>query len=318
MNQSPMPSQRPADLHGRRALVTGAASGIGYETAAALAERGANVILVDRNEVGGAAALLAIRARAPAAQVEFRALDLADLSRIERFTATLCDQGQPLDILANIAGILPPVRRATTRDGFELKFGINVLGHYALTGRLLPLLLQAPAPRVVNVSSLVQKTGRIHFDDLQAERRYEPQRAYGQAKLACLMLAMELHERARAAGSTLQSLAAHPGVARTAIGSDRRQQTGQRWRDRLEEQAQALVFRWLGQPAAAGALPILHAAASPEAVSGGFYGPDGFGECRGAATAVTPSKAARDGAARRRLWDCCEQLTGVAYRLPPR
>lgn len=315
MSKKPWSADDLPDLKGRLALVTGAASGIGYETAAALAGRGAEVILADRNEIGGAVAVQRIREQTSGAHVEFRALDLADLSLIRRFADTLRAEGRPLHLLANVAGILPPVRRSTTRDGFELKFGINVLGHYALTGQLLPLLLQAPAARVLNVSSLVQRTGRIHFDDLQAERGYEPQRAYGQAKLACLMLALELHERARTADSTLQSLAAHPGIARTALGSDRRQQSGHRWRDHLEERIQALVFRWLGQSPAEGALPLLYAAADPAAASGGFYGPDGFGEFRGAPTAVRPSKAALDSDARGRLWACCEQLTGVRYPL---
>lgn len=315
MRKKPWSADDLPDLKGRRALVTGAASGIGYETAAALAAHGAEVILADRNEIGGAVAVQRIREQAPGAPVEFRALDLADLSLIRRFSETLRAEARPLHLLANVAGILPPVRRSTTRDGFELKFGINVLGHYALTGHLLPLLQKAESARVLNVSSLVQKTGRLHFDDLQAEHGYEPQRAYGQAKLACLMLALELHERARAAGSTLQSLAAHPGIARTALGSDRRQQSGHRWRDRLEERVQALVFRWLGQSSAEGALPLLYAAADPAAQSGGFYGPDGFGEFRGAPVAVRPSKAALDGDARRQLWARCEQLTGVRYPL---
>lgn len=302
-------------LQGRRALVTGAASGIGYETAAGLARAGAKVILADRNEAGGLAAVQRIRATVPTAAVEFRPLDLAGLAGIRAFAQTLCDDGHPLHMLVNVAGILPPVQRATTVDGFELKFGINVLGHYALTGWLLPVLLCAPAARVVQVSSLVQRSGRIHFDDLQAERGYAPQRAYGQAKLACLMLALRLHALAKTHGAPLMSLAAHPGIARTALGSDRRLQSGHRLRDRLEERVQAWVFRWLGQEPAAGALPVLHAAADPRAESGGFYGPDGFGEFRGTPVAVTPSKAARDVEAQLRLWRACEQLTGVHYAL---
>ena len=308
------PAQLPA-LDGRRALVTGAASGIGYETAAALAATGAEVLLADRNELGGAAAVQRIRAQWPNAQVRFLPLDLGELAGIRRFAEQLLDDGRPLDILANIAGILPPVQRATTRDGFELKFGINVLGHFALTGWLLPALLKAPAARVVNVSSLVQRTGRIHFDDLQTERGYASQRVYGQAKLACLMLALRLHELARAQGSPLMSLAAHPGIARTALGSDRRQQSGHRLRDRMEERIQGWVFRWLGQDPPEGALPVIYAAADPHAQSGGFYGPDGFGELRGAPTAVTPSSNARDPEAQQRLWQVCEQLTGLRYRL---
>lgn len=305
------PAQLPP-LDGRRALVTGAASGIGYETAAALAAKGAEVLLADRNELGGAAAVQRILARWPVAQVRFLPLDLGELAGIRRFAASLLADGRPLDILANVAGILPPVQRATTRDGFELKFGINVLGHFALTGWLMPALLKAPAARVVNVSSLVQAYGRIDFDDLHAERGYEPQRAYSQAKLACLMLALELHRRAQAAGLPLMSLAAHPGVARTALGSDRKQQTAQRrWRDRAEERIQKLVFRFLGQDPDQGAWPVIYAAAAPEAQAGAFYGPDGFGQFAGHPTRVQPSKAALDAAVQRRLWEVCEQQTGV-------
>lgn len=309
------PAQLPS-LDGRRALVTGAASGIGYETAAALAAKGAEVLLADRNELGGAAAVQRIRAQWPNAQVRFLPLDLGELAGIRRFADQLLEDGRPLDVLANVAGILPPVQRATTRDGFELKFGINVLGHFALTGLLLPALLKAPAARVVNVSSLVQAYGRIDFDDLHAARSYEPQRAYSQAKLACLMLALELHRRAQAAGLPLMSLAAHPGVARTALGSDRKQQaTKRRWRDRAEERIQGLVFRFLGQAPAEGAWPVIYAAAAPEAQSGAFYGPDGFGQFAGHPKRVQASKAALDAEAQRRLWEVCERQTGVSLAL---
>ncbi|HEY0913595.1 MAG TPA: SDR family NAD(P)-dependent oxidoreductase, partial [Solimonas sp.] len=180
------------DLSGRRALVTGAAAGLGYETALGLAARGAEVILADRNVEGGQAALARIREAVPQATLEFRELDLADLAAVRGFAGTLSADGRALDILVNNAGILPPLARRTTVDGFELKFGINVLGHFALGAQLLDSLRRSSAPRVVWVSSLVHRQGKLYFDDLQLQRRYEPERAYNQAKLACLVLAMEL------------------------------------------------------------------------------------------------------------------------------
>lgn len=300
-------------LTGRRALVTGAASGLGYEVALALARHGALVIIADRNVEGGKAARDRIRAAVPAAAVEFRALDLADLALILSFAQGCVAEGRALDLLVNNAGILPPLERRTTRDGFELKFGINHLGHFALTHGLLPALQRSSGARVVTVSSLVQGWGKIHFDDLQLEHHYEPQQAYNQAKLACLMFALELHARCQAAGLRLQSLAAHPGVARTSIGEVRKTETRKHLRDYFETLAFNFAMRYLGQSADRGALPILYAATSPDAASGGFYGPDGFGQASGYPVAVKPSAAASDAGARRTLWQVSEQLTGCHY-----
>jgi NAD(P)-dependent dehydrogenase (short-subunit alcohol dehydrogenase family) len=301
------------DLTGKRALVTGAASGLGYETAAGLAMRGAQVLLADINKEGGRAAIERIRARTPQADVEFHALDLADLASIRGFAGALNAGNRPLDILVNNAGILPPLQRRTTKDGFELKFGINVLGHFALTGLLLPSLLKSAAPRVVWVSSLVHRHAQLDFGDLNAERSYAPQRAYNQAKLACLMLALELQARAQAAGIRLSALAAHPGVARTAIGDSRKGQKRRGIADRLTDFAFWIAMNVFSQPQDRGALPILYAAAATGAVSGGFYGPDGFGEMRGMPTRVRPSAPALDPGQRGRLWTDCERLTGVRY-----
>ena len=301
-------------LTGKRALVTGAASGLGYETAAALARHGAEVIVADRNVDGGHTAVARINAAGPESPALFKVLDLADLAAIRQFAADLSADGRPLDILVNNAGILPPLERRTTRDGFELKFGINHLGHFALTGLLLPALLRSPWPRVVTVSSLVQAWGKIHFDDLQLERHYEPQRAYNQAKLACLMSALELQARCEAAGCRLQSIAAHPGVARTSIGDSRKGQPRKHLQDRLADLAFNLTMRYLGQPQERGALPVLYAAVAPDAAGGAFYGPDGLGQTSGYPTRVKPSRAALNADARRRLWEISEQLTGVRYR----
>ena len=301
------------DLSGKCALVTGAASGLGYETAAGLASRGADVILADVNVEGGNAAVARIRAQSPQATVEFRALDLGDLAGIRGFAGSLKAEGRPLDILVNNAGILPPLQRRTTKDGFELKFGINVLGHFALTGLLLPNLLMSAAPRVVWVSSLVHRHAQIDFDDLNAERSYAPQRVYNQAKLACLILALELHSRAQAAGKPLLSLAAHPGVARTPLGDSRMGQARTRVTDYLTDIAFWIAMNLFSQPPDRGALPILQAAAVADARSGEFYGPDGFSEMRGMPKRVKPSRPALDTEIRRRLWEACERLTGVRY-----
>jgi NAD(P)-dependent dehydrogenase (short-subunit alcohol dehydrogenase family) len=304
--------QNLPDLRGKRALVTGAAGGLGYETALGLAALGAQVILADRNVEGGNAALEHIRSQVFGARVEFHMLDLGNLAGIRLFAETQRSDGEPLDILVNNAGILPPLERRTTADGFELKFGINVLGHFALDGLLLESLRRSSAPRVVWVSSLVHRHGRIDFDDLQSRRDYEPQRAYNQAKLACLVLAMELHARAQKAGLALSALAAHPGVARTGLGNARATEKHRRVRDYMEAAAFWVAMKWLSQPQGRGALPILFAAAAPVR-SGAFYGPDGFGEMKGDPVEVKPSKPALDAELRQRLWAECERLTGVRY-----
>ncbi|MDP9141501.1 MAG: oxidoreductase [Pseudomonadota bacterium] len=302
------------DLHGKRALVTGAASGLGLETALGLAARGAEVIIADRNVAGAKAALAQITALHPQAQVSIRELDLGDLALIRRFASELLADARPLDILINNAGILPPLQRRTTADGFELKFGINVLGHFALTGLLLPALLAAPAARVVWTSSLVHRHGKLNFDDLNAERRYDHQAAYNQAKLACLVLAMEMQQRFIQAAVAATALAAHPGIARTSIGASRNGQPRLNIVDKLADLAFWIAMRCFGQEQDRGARPILVAAADANARGGEFYGPDGFSEFSGEARRVKLSPPAQDPATRQRLWAACEQMTGVRYR----
>lgn len=293
------------ELQGQRWLITGAASGLGYETARGLASRGAEVWLADRNRAGGEAAVARLCEAFPGAVLRFLELDLGDLAAVRRFAA---DVREPLDGLVNNAGLLPPLQRATTRDGLELKFGVNVVGHFALTEGLRPALQASAAPRVVWVSSLVHRRARIAFDDLNAERSYEPQRAYNQAKLACLMLAMELHARSRADWPALTAVAAHPGVARTAIGESRRGQPRRRVVDHLSDLAFWMAMRGFSQPAEIGARCLLMAAAGREVRGGDFWGPDGFGELRGEPTRVPLSKAAADPEQRARLWAACEAL----------
>jgi NAD(P)-dependent dehydrogenase (short-subunit alcohol dehydrogenase family) len=284
----------------RRAVITGATGGLGYECALALASAGAAVVLTGRNAEKGAAALVAIRAAHPAALVSFEALDMASLASVARFAA---GQTAPIDLLINNAGVMALPRRQVTADGFERQFGLNHLGHFALTGQLLPLL---QGGRVVTVSSILAQRGRIDFDDLQGELGYRPEVAYAQSKLANLMFARALQRR----GAGVVSLAAHPGWARTAlIANGPGAEGGMDLRHRLA----AYVAPWLSQSSAAGALPLLYAATMAGAEPGGFYGPDGMFEMKGApAPAKVPSRAL-DEAAEQRLWDVSEALTEVMW-----
>jgi NAD(P)-dependent dehydrogenase (short-subunit alcohol dehydrogenase family) len=301
------------ELAGRCALVTGAASGIGFETARALAQHGAEVLLVDRNEEAGRAAAHRIQAMQPGASVRFCPLDLGCQRAVREFAAALVSDGRPLDLLINNAGIQPISQRRTTTDGFELTFGIGHLGHFALTCGLMPLLSAAERARVVTVSSFVHKSGRFDWDDLQMARGYFSQRAYNQTKLANLIFARELNRRLEATRSPVRSLAAHPGVARTGIGANRAQLGRFDALDHLITAILAVVMPVLGQPAQAGALPTLFAATSPHAQGGGFYGPGGAGEMRGPPREAAVSPYAQDLAVARRLWAISEELTGVRY-----
>ncbi|TJY59056.1 SDR family NAD(P)-dependent oxidoreductase [Sinimarinibacterium sp. CAU 1509] len=307
--------QNIPDQTGKRALITGAASGIGFEAARALAQHGATVLIADRNEAAGHTAVERIRALRADAQVEFLPLDLSNLQGVKDFAKALLARGEPLDILINNAGIQPITERRTSADGFELTFGIGHLGHFALTGLLLPLLHAAPAPRVVTISSIVHGQGYFDWDDLQMERGYSSQRPYNQTKLANLLFARELQRRIEQAGSKLKSIAVHPGVARTSIGANRKQLGPYHLVDHLITMILGLVMPLLGQPAAAGALPTLYGATSEDAQGGGFYGPSGFGEMKGPPKAAKIKPAGNDMDAAQRLWAVSEQLTGVVYRI---
>ncbi|MBK6348885.1 MAG: SDR family oxidoreductase [Steroidobacteraceae bacterium] len=302
------------DLSRKRILVTGAGSGIGYEAARALAQHGAEVLIADRNELAGRASVANIRALRPDARVRFLALDLSCLQAVKDFGAALVARGKPLDVLINNAGINSIVERQLSVDGYELTFAIGHLGHFALTGLLLPLLNAATAPRVVTVSSMVHGHGRFDWNDLQMAHRYTSQRAYNQTKLANLLFAREFQRRMDRAGGKIKSIAVHPGVARTAIGANRRNLGQFNLADHLVTAVLSLVMPFLGQPAAAGALPTLYAAVSPDAAAGGFYGPDGFGEMKGAPKPASVKPAARDTAAGEKLWQLTERITGVRYR----
>lgn len=293
-----------------RALITGGAGGLGYETARALVCAGHDVILADCNLTAGREAAARLGAEGPG-RATFLQLDLADLGAVRR-AAEISTDG-PLDVLVNNAGVLPPLRRAETRDGFERALGIGHFGHYALTAALLPALLRSPTPRVVSVSSIVHGRGVIDFDDLPMAHRYRSDRAYARAKLASLLFTLELQRRADAAGVALTSVAAHPGVARTGIGAGRRSERRRGVTDWLDGVAFGVAMRVLGQAANEGARSVVYAALNAEVVGGGYYGPGGFMQCRGAPVRHDPAPVARDARLAARLWEVSEQLTGARY-----
>lgn len=299
------------DLSGRRTIVTGP-GGLGYETALGLARAGATVLLAGRDAEKGARALAAIRAAAPDAQVSFAELDLADLSSVAAFANDRLASSELLDFLINNAGVMALPMRSLTADGFERQFGVNVAGHFALTGLLLPLLQKAIAPRVVQLSSLAHRRGRIDFDDLQGEQRYDPWKAYCQSKLAMLILALELQRRSDRHGWGLTSVAAHPGWATSGlIGNG--PATGRTGLAALFWRLVPLVAPLLSQSTAAGALPTLYAATAPSIVGGGYYGPDGWREIRGAPAPAKATGEANDPAVAARLWDVLEAATGAPF-----
>ncbi|OGS40431.1 MAG: short chain dehydrogenase [Elusimicrobia bacterium RIFOXYD12_FULL_66_9] len=293
--------------NGRSAVVTGANSGIGYHTALELARKGARVVLACRSRTKGEAALAHLKAELPGAKAELAILDLSDLGSVRSFASALLDKGEPLDLLVNNAGIMALPERQATNNGFEAQFGTNHLGHFALTALLLPLLKKAPAPRVVTVSSIAHKSGKMDFDDLQAVKGYVPWKAYRQSKLANLLFAFELQRRADKNGLKLLSLGAHPGVAMTNLfiaGPGRGKRT---LLTRLMELAAPLFWHTEDR----GALPTLLAATSPNIVPGGYYGPNGWREMRGDPVRVRPEPQAEDLEAAARLWKLSEDLAGT-------
>ena len=296
------------DLNGRRVVITGGNSGIGLAAATALARCGADVTITSRDGARGAAALAAIRRRAPSARVECQTLDLADLASVRGFAAIIVAGGE-LDLLINNAGVMALPRRQTTRDGFEMQLGTNHLGHFALTGLLLPALATAPSARVITVSSVAHRRGEIRFSDLQLERSYTPWAAYTQSKLANLMFALELQRRLTRAGLYAASLAAHPGFAETNLAASGPMQGGAP----VAGAAMQVAFRLFGQSAARGALPILMAATAPNLTGGSYIGPDGWREARGNPAPATIALAARDTGGAAELWRRSERLTGVAW-----
>jgi NAD(P)-dependent dehydrogenase (short-subunit alcohol dehydrogenase family) len=297
-------AEQMPDQAGRTAVVTGANSGLGLVAARELARAGADVVLACRNTEKGEAAAQSIAAAAPGAKVEVEALDLSSLASVRAFAERFGAAHEGLDLLINNAGVMAPPRRQTA-DGFELQFGTNHLGHFALTGLLLGGMQGREDARVVTVSSSAHKLGRIRFDDLQGERRYFRWTAYCQSKLANVLFARELDRRLRAAGSTVASLAAHPGYSATNL-----QSAAPPLLDRL---VMVVSNRLIAQSAEMGALPELYAATRPNLDGGLFIGPDGFEEQRGYPKVVRPVRAGRDEATAARLWEVSEELTGSGY-----
>jgi NAD(P)-dependent dehydrogenase (short-subunit alcohol dehydrogenase family) len=295
------------DQTGKRAIVTGANSGTGQEAARRLAEAGAHVIMAVRTVAKGDQARAAILARHPGASLEVRRVDLADLASVREFSDGLLDDGTPVDLLVNNAGVMAPPTRMTTADGFELQFGSNFLGPFALTLRLLPVVLAARAPRVVTMSSGVANFGRIHFADLEWERRYSANFAYAQSKLADLMMSLRLAAIAVERDWNLMSNAAHPGFTRTNLQTAGASLGRHKPKRTLFNSLHILPSQEVGP----GTEPLLYAATSPSAVSGGYYGPRGSMGLVGPTTFVRPPRRARDTAAAARLWAEAERLTGV-------
>ena len=296
------------DLARRRAIVTGANSGIGYWIALHLARRGAQVVMACRSPSRGQEARERLVEAVPGAAVEVAELDVADLDSVSAFARRERASSPALHLLCNNAGLaMPPLSH--TRHGFELQFGTNFLGHFALTGHLMPSLRATPGARVVHTASIAHRFGRIDFDDPHFRKRaYRDMPAYGQSKLANLMFAYELQRRFDQAGIEALSIAAHPGYAATNISAGNKLGA-----TRLGKAVVRLGDRLLGQPAEAGAAPILMAATSPTASGGAYYGPSGAFELRGAPVRVTSTRASHDTAVAARLWTMAENLTGVTY-----
>lgn len=284
---------------GRVAIVTGANIGIGYDTALALAGKGASVVLACRNLDKAQSAKARILAQHPKAHIECRALDLCSLKSVRSFATSFRKTHARLDLLINNAGIMMPPY-SLSKDGFESQLAANYLGHFALTGLLLPLMRKTPGSRVVSLSSLAHNWGGIRFDDPNFEQGYNKRAAYGQSKLACLMFAYELNRRLQKAGIQTLSVAAHPGVSATNLA--------QHFPKFL-----SVLFPLVGQSAAQGALPTLYAALGQDIQGGDYCGPRALRQMRGAPVKVGSNRASRDEAAAAKLWTLSEKMTGVKF-----
>ena len=294
-----------------RVLITGAASGLGMQAARQLAGKGYHVIVADRNVAEGEAAVRGIRESGGSA--DFRALDLASLASIRRFAVDELQSEKQLDAMINNAGLLPPMVRTTTVDGFELAFGVAHLGHFALTALLLPALLRSASPRVVSVTSNSHSSGRIDLANLQLERGYSASRAYTNSKLACLLFAFELQRRASQANCALISVAVHPGFSTTTIAAGWNAENRRKLMDRFEVWGYRVCMWALGQDAADGARSLVEAASGSNITPGGYYGPTSLFQTKGPPGPVKPGARALDLKMAARLWEESETLTGVCW-----
>ena len=294
------------DLSGLTAVITGSNSGVGYETALELVRHGADVVLACRSISRGESAVRRIKNDSPSATADLVQLDLGDLASVDRFFAQFYATHDKLDLLINNAGIMATPYR-TTASGFESQFGTNHLGHFALTGKLLPLLIKSQASRIVNVSSLAHREESIDFEAIQFTREnYNRWRAYGRSKLSNLLFTYELHRRFQRAGiQHVKSIAVHPGVSRTNIAQ------GLGWIGKVSMPIAGLFF----QSARMGALPILRGATDPQATGGQFYGPDGKNERKGYPVIVSSSTESHDEETARGLWERSEELTNVRFNI---
>ena len=310
VNDPPAPSRWTAadipDQSGRTIIVTGANSGLGFQTALELARHGAHVVMTARDEEKGRAAKARIEAERVRGSLELRKLDLADLDDVKRFAAGFIADGLPVDVLVNNAGVMMPPR-SLTRQGYEQQFGVNHLAHFVLTALLIDRLAQSSDGRVVTVSSDLHKRGKIHFDDLSGARDYGRMAFYAQSKFANVLFALELDRRLKAVGLPVRSLLAHPGYSATNL-----QLSGPTGILKL---FMRFGNRFFAQDVTMGALNQLYAATAPTAASGQFIGPDGRGEKSGYPSVVQPIDAARDPDLAKRLWQLSEDLTGVRFNL---
>lgn len=307
-----IPSQQ-----GRNVIVTGANSGLGYFTTLELARSGAAVTMAVRSVAKGEAARDEILALVPHAKLSVAELDVSSLSSVRKFAADWQKKNKDgLDLLINNAGVMAIPRR-TTVDGFEMQFGTNHLGHFALTGQLLPALAKRPGSRVVNVSSTAHRAGTMDWNDLMGEKNYNPWRRYGQSKLANLLFTSELNSRLAAAGLDVKSMAAHPGYAATNLASVAPDMKGTRAKG-LERRLMDWGARTVAQPAEWGALPTLYAATVVNLPGNSFIGPDGFGGQTGYPKNAQRNKKAQNTEDARRLWSVSEELTGVWAALSQR
>lgn len=288
------------------AVITGSTEGIGYEDALALSSAGWDVIIMGRNHQKGTESIAKINQINPMAKVSFEKIDLADLSSIKAFASKMISKGQAIDLLINNAGVMTPPKRLETADGFELQFGTNHIGHFALTAQLLPLLRKSSDARVVTVSSVANRAGAINFDDIQSKSSYNPMKSYSQAKLANLMFALELQRQSEKHGWGIKSMASHPGVSRTNLlitGAGRWSGPG----------IARTFLPFLFQPPAQGALPTLYAATSPDAIGGLYYGPNKMSETRGFPAIAKIPVQAEDENVSLKLWELSQELAKVKF-----
>lgn len=305
-------TSRMPDLHGKVAIVTGANSGLGWETAAALAERGAHVVMACRDGDKAAEATARIRRRHCAAALEHIPLDLSDLSSVAAFADAFRRGHQRLDLLVNNAGVMF-APKGQTKDGFEVHLGTNHLGHFALTGRLIDLMLATPASRIVSVSSEYARLGRIDLEDLNGDRRYDRQSAYANAKLANLMTALELQRRLSKNGAQTISVAAHPGLSATNLQSAGVSMGDPDALARFAKWLMRHMNHWISQSAAMGALPTLRAATAPDVKGAEYYGPELLWGLRGYPRRAPIPRHAKDTTVAAELWRRSEEMTGVTF-----